>query len=74
MPKTQSHPRKLKPDALRLRRRLVVHMTEHEYERLRQAASCESVAAYVRGLIRQSANGANGSTQGSSSETLGNRA
>ena len=44
-----------KPDALRLRRRLVVHVTDHEYERLRQAAACESVSAYIRGLIRQSA-------------------
>ncbi len=74
MPNKQPHRKKIKPDALRLRRRLVVHMTEHEYERLRQAASCESIAAYVRGLIRQGANGSQTRTQGSLRETLGNRA
>ncbi len=44
-----------KPDALRLRRRVVVNMTDDEFEQLRRAAACESVAAYVRGLSRQSA-------------------
>ncbi len=44
-----------KPDALRLRRRVVVNMTDDEFEQLRRAAACESVAAYIRSLIRQSA-------------------
>lgn len=42
-----------KPDAHRLRRRLVVHMTDAEFAKVRQAAACESMSAYVRGLIRR---------------------
>ena len=42
-----------KTDALRLRRRLIVHMTADEYENLRSAAACESISSFVRGVLRE---------------------
>jgi hypothetical protein len=48
-----SSSRILKPEALRLRRRLIVHMTADEYENLRSAAACESISSFVRGVLRE---------------------
>jgi hypothetical protein len=42
-----------KSDALRLRRKLVVHMSNTEYEKVRLAAACESIASYVRSVLRE---------------------
>jgi hypothetical protein len=42
-----------KADALRLRRKLVIHMSTTEYENVRLAAACESISSFVRGVLRE---------------------
>ena len=45
--------RVLKEDALRLQRKLVVHMTSDEYERVRRESAPETISTYVRSVIRE---------------------
>jgi hypothetical protein len=42
-----------KTDDLRLSRRMIVNLTRDEYERLRRAAANESLASFVRGVLRK---------------------
>ena len=42
-----------KTDDLRLSRRMIVNLTLDEYERLRRAAANESLASFVRGVLRK---------------------
>ncbi len=42
-----------KPEKHCLRRRLVILLTDEDFQRVRSAAQCESMASYVRSLIRQ---------------------
>jgi hypothetical protein len=52
-PHTSSTTRVPKPDDLRLRRRMVINMTNDEIEAIRQASSPEPISVYVRSILRK---------------------